>query len=61
MIKIQSPPSLQTISKVLPRSSLSPNVTTDSNVHPSVTNHMTYLTYSSAQELIPGAKPPLNN
>lgn len=42
MIEIQSSPTLQTISKVLPRLSLSPNVTTDINVHPSVTNRMTY-------------------
>lgn len=38
MMEIQNPPTLQTISKVLARSSLSSKVATDINVHPSVTN-----------------------
>lgn len=42
MMEIQNPPALQTISKVLPGSSLSPKMATDINVHLSVTNYTTY-------------------
>lgn len=42
-MEIQNPPTLETISRVLPRLSLSLNVTTDIYVHPSVTNCMTYI------------------
>lgn len=42
-MEIQNLPTLQTVSKVLPRLSLSPKVATDIKVHPSGTNYTIYI------------------